>query len=56
MTIISRTIAEVKEDLNNEESTILEVLSTFLNGLFKISLGIGIPLLIYLIMQLSSLS
>lgn len=55
MTSISRAIAEVKEDLNNEESKILVVFSRFLNGLFKLSLGIGIPLLVYLVMQLSVL-
>ncbi len=55
MTSISRAIAEVKEDLNKEGSMILVVFSRFLNGLFKLSLGVGIPILIYLVMQLSNL-
>ncbi|WP_313800480.1 hypothetical protein [Cytobacillus sp.] len=55
MTTISRALTEVKEDLNKEESKILMVFNRFLNGLFKVSLGIGLPLLVYLIMQLSSL-
>ncbi|MFC0415287.1 hypothetical protein ACFFHH_07425 [Cytobacillus solani] len=55
MTSISRAIAEVKEDLNKEESMILVVFSRFLNGLFKVSLGVGIPLLVYLVLQLSNL-
>lgn len=55
MTTISRAIAEVKVDLNKEESMILMVFNRFLNGLFKVSLGIGLPLLVYLIIQLSNL-
>lgn len=55
MTSIFRLVTEIKEDLNSEESMILVVFSRFLNGLFKVSLGVGIPLLVYLIMQISRL-
>ncbi|WP_157684512.1 hypothetical protein [Cytobacillus praedii] len=55
MTSLSKAITEVKEDLNKEESKILVVFSRFLSGIFKLSLGIGIPLLVYLIMEFSVL-
>ncbi|GLB61165.1 hypothetical protein [Cytobacillus sp. NCCP-133] len=51
MTSISRLAALIKEDVNNEESLIVDLFSNLLNGWYKLVVWFGVPFLIYILMS-----
>ncbi|MFE8695820.1 hypothetical protein ACFYKT_05510 [Cytobacillus sp. FJAT-53684] len=51
MTGISRLVAEFKEDVNKDESMVLDIYSRFLSSLFKLILWLGIPFIAYIMIQ-----
>ena len=46
---ISRLAAAIREDVNREDSTIIDSFAMILNGLFKIILFCGVPYIAYLL-------
>ncbi|MCS0790388.1 hypothetical protein NX021_19800 [Cytobacillus firmus] len=49
MSSISRLALIIKEDVNREESSILNFYSNLLNAWFKLVIWFGIPFLLYLL-------
>ncbi|MBN8200126.1 MULTISPECIES: hypothetical protein [Bacillaceae] len=49
MSSISRLVLIIKEDVNREESSIINLYSNLLNALFKLVIWFGIPFLLYLL-------
>ncbi|MBS4190894.1 hypothetical protein KHA94_11940 [Bacillus sp. FJAT-49705] len=51
MTKLSSLAAVISEDLNKEESLIIQFYGQFLNGLYKVVLWFGIPYIVFLLIQ-----
>ena len=49
MSSISRLALVIKEDVNRDESSIINLYSNLLNALFKLVIWFGIPFLLYLL-------
>ncbi|MBX9972671.1 hypothetical protein LIT38_18515 [Bacillus sp. CMF12] len=49
MSSISRLALIIKEDVNREESSIINLYSNLLNAWFKLVIWFGIPFLLYLL-------
>lgn len=55
MTRIAQLVAKLKEDVNSEESVIIDSYSQFLARMFKLILWLGIPFVGYLLLQFGQL-
>ncbi|WP_157452477.1 hypothetical protein [Bacillus sp. J33] len=51
MTSISKLAALIKEDVNSEESLIVNLYSNLLNGLYKLIVWFGVPFLIFILVS-----
>ncbi|PWW30201.1 hypothetical protein DFO73_10383 [Cytobacillus oceanisediminis] len=51
MSSISRLAALIKEDVNNEESSIISLYGKLLNGWYKLVVWFGIPFMVYILMS-----
>ncbi|MBU8878931.1 hypothetical protein BGM26_08025 [Bacillus sp. FJAT-29790] len=51
MSHLFRFVAAIKEDVNNEESMIIDGYGRFLNIIFKLVFWLGTPYLFYLMLQ-----
>lgn len=50
MTSISRLAAIIKEDVNSEDSSIINLYSKLLNGWYKLVIWFGVPFMAYVLM------
>ncbi|KAF0818644.1 MULTISPECIES: hypothetical protein [unclassified Cytobacillus] len=49
MSSISRLVLLIKEDVNSEKSSLINLYSNLLNAWFKVIIWFGIPFLLYLL-------
>ncbi|MBT2690235.1 hypothetical protein J7I93_18860 [Bacillus sp. ISL-47] len=51
MSSISRLAVLIKDDVNNDESSIISLFESLLNGWYKLVVWFGIPFMVYILVS-----